>query len=190
MLKLRSKTVQIGRINPRLQWNGDEPISAMDIPIQFLVTAKEAASLTNEPHTPDAWFETEDGELSEPLLKHMAPFKLQAKFENSNAVLSVGLKNEEFDLGNVTLAKLSFDPQSRGETSVDLKIQCLITSKNIGLFLWMGKEASAKLQFGEMTTNEDQQELDLDAPGDDDAGGEEFDEGVSRNGADNRPSVN
>jgi hypothetical protein len=163
MLKLRSKTCAIGRINPRLQWNGDEPIPAMDIPISFLITAKEAAAITNEPHTADAWFETEDGKLSEPLFKHMAPFKLKAKFENSLCSLTVGLNNQEFDLGNVTLNKISFDPQSRGETAIELKIQCLITSKNVELLLWMGKDASAKLQFGEMTTDEDQQELDLDA---------------------------
>lgn len=167
MLKLRSKTIAIGRINARLQRHCDEPICAMDIPIQFLITAKEAAALTGEPHTPDAWFETEDGKLTEPLLKHLAPFKLNGKFENSLAVITVGLKDEEFDLGNVCLNKISFEPQSRGETSVELKIQCLITSKNVELFLWMGREGSAKLQFGEMTTDDDQQELDLESADDD-----------------------
>lgn len=182
MLKLKSKSCAIGRINSRLQWNGDEPICAMDIPIQFLVTAKEANELTGEPHTSDAWFETEDGELSEPLLKHMAPFKLKGKFENSLATIKVGLADESFELGNVTLNKITFDLQSRGETSVELKIQCLITSKNVGLFLWMGREGSVKLQFGEMTTDEDQQEMDLE-PAADDAP-------LNTIGSEDRPSVN
>lgn len=162
MLKLRSKPCHIGTgINTRTQRRGDEREPYMDIPLTINITAKELNAIMNEPHTSDAWFETKDGKPDEPLLKNLAPYRFQGKFENSLATITVGVNNEKIDCGNCTLNKLVFEPLSDGRTALKLKVQCAITSPRTPLFLWLDHDADVVLQFGEMVGDEAQGDLDL-----------------------------
>lgn len=165
MLKLKSKPCQIGAsINARTEKHGDEPQPAMDIPLSFLISAKELNALMGDPHTSDVWFEATPGELPEPMLKNLKPYKLKGKFKDSLAVLTVGVNGHVIDLGDCTLSGLAFEPQTGGMTAVKLKVQCLITSKTTDVFLWMDREGDVELQFGEMDGNANQEELDLEVP--------------------------
>jgi hypothetical protein len=162
MLKLRSKTCHIGTsINTRTQRRGEEREPYLDIPITISITAKELNAIMGEQHTADAWFETKDGKHDEPLLKNLAPYRFEGKFENSLSVLTLGVNNEKIDCGNCTLNKLVFEPQSDGRTALKLKIQTAATTETIKLILWLDHDADVQLQFGEMVGDEAQEELDL-----------------------------
>lgn len=163
MFKLRSKPCHIASsINTRTQRKGEEREPYMDIAITISVTTKEACAITGEPHTADAWFETKDGKFDKPLFKNLAPYRFTSKFENSLAVITVGVNEQKIDCGNCTLNKLIFEPQSDGRTALKLKIQTAITSERTPLFLWLDHDADVQLQFGEMVGDEAQEELPLE----------------------------
>jgi len=162
MFKLRSKPCHIATsINTRTQRKGEEREPYMDIAITISVTAKEVCSITGEPHTADAWFQTKDGKFDEPLFKTLAPYRFTSKFENSLAILTVGVSEKKIDCGNCTLNKLVFEPQSDGRAALKLKIQCAITNERTPLFLWLDHDADVQLQFGEMIGDDAQEELPL-----------------------------
>jgi hypothetical protein len=175
MQKLRSKPCHIATsINTRTQRKGEEREPYMDIALTISVTAKEACAITGEPHTADAWFETKDGKFDKPLFKNLAPYRFTSKFENSLAVITVGVNQQKIDCGNCTLNKLVFEPLSDGRTALKLKIQCPITSERTPLFLWLDHDADVQLQFGEMVGDDAQEELPLEvADGDDVARGDD-----------------
>lgn len=168
MFKLRSKTAHLSTsINTRTQRKGEEREPYLDIPLTLSITARELNVIMGEPHTADAWFETKDGKPDEPLLKHLAPYRLKAKFENSIAEFSVGLKGEKIDCGNCTLNKLVFEPLSDGRTALKLKVQCAATVDSVKLIFWMDHDVDVVLQFGEMVGDEAQEELPLEVADDD-----------------------
>lgn len=178
MYKLRSKACHISSsINTRTQRKGEEREPYMDIAITFSVTTKEACAITGEPHTADAWFETKDGKFDKPLFKNFAPYRFTSKFENSLAVITVGVNELKIDCGNCTLNKLVFEPLPDARTALKLKIQCAITSERTPLFLWLDHDADVQLQFGEMVGDEVQEELPLEV-----AAEKEGDQPASTNG--------
>lgn len=169
MLNLPRKPCDIAaHINARTQKNGDEHVPFMDIKLSMLLTAKQTASLTGESHIAEAWFKTEDGKLSDPLLKDWAPYRMNCKFKDSLCVLTVGVNAKEIDLGNVTIKGCTFVPVDRGSTQLTCTVQAPITTKTNETLLWMGHTIDAKLQFGEVQLDDAQEKLDLEGGGEDD----------------------
>lgn len=169
MTKLPKKPCTLAaHINARTQKNGEEHVPFMDIKLSMLLTAKQTASLTGESHIAEAWFKTEGGELSDPLLKDWAPYRMKCKFKDSLCVLVVGVNAKEIDLGNVTIKGCTFEPVDRGSTQLTCTIQAPITNKTNETFLWMGHDIDAKLQFGEVELEDAQEKLDLEGGGEDD----------------------
>jgi hypothetical protein len=167
MLSLKKRPCHIGTsINARTEKHGDEPSSAMDIPIAILITLAELNKLMGEPHTSDAWFSTEGGKLAEPLLKNMKPYKLKGKFANSSVTFTLGVNSVVVPMKGVTFTGMGFEPQVGGMTQLKLKIQSPITNKNNEIFLWMDRDADVELQFGELEIKEVQGDLDLEGDGD------------------------
>ncbi len=172
MTKLPKKPCTLAaHINARTQKNGDEHVPFMDIKLSMLLTAKQTATLTGESHIAEAWFKTEGGELSDPLLKDWAPYRMKCKFKDSLCVLIVGVNAKEIDLGNVTIKGCTFEPVDRGSTQLTCTVQAPITSKTNETFLWMGHDIDAKLQFGEVELDDAQEKLDLEGGGEDDEDG-------------------
>jgi hypothetical protein len=169
MLKLPRKPCTLAaHINARTQKNGEEHVPFMDFKLSMLLTAKQTASLTGESHIAEAWFKTEGGELSDPLLKDWAPYRMKCKFKDSLCVLVVGVNAKEIDLGNVTIKSCTFEPVDRGSTQLTCTVQAPITNKSNETFLWMGHEIDAKLQFGEVELEDAQEKLELEGGGQDD----------------------
>lgn len=166
MLNLPRKPCTLAaHINARTQKNGEEHVPFMDLKLVLLLTAKQTALLTGESHIAEAWFKTERGELGDPLLKDWAPYRMKAKFKDSLCVLTVGVNAKQIDLGNTTIKNCIFEPVDRGSTQVTCTVQAPITSKTNEVFLWMGHEIDAKLQFGEMQLEDAQEKLDLEGGG-------------------------
>lgn len=173
MLNLPRKPCDIAaHINARTQKNGDEHVPFMDIKLIMLLTAKQTAALTGESHIAEAWFKTEGGKLSDPLLKDWAPYRMNCKFKDSLCVLTVGINAKEIDLGNVTIKGCTFVPVDRGSTQLTCTVQAPITNKTNETFLWMGHSIDAKLQFGEVQLDDAQEKLDLEGGGEDDDAGD------------------
>lgn len=176
MLNMPRKPVTLGaHLNGRTQKHGDEHVPMMDFKLSMLLTEKQTIALTGESHVVEAWFKTTDGKYSEPLLKNWAPYRMNAKFKDSLCTLTVGVNAKEIDMGNCTIKWCVFEPQDKGSTSLNCTVQAAATSKTIEVLLWLGQDIDAKLQFGEMATDDAQEKLDLEAPGDDD--GDEDGEG-------------
>lgn len=170
MLQLPKRPGRIGvSIGGRRELHGEEPVPFMDIPIAILITAGELNQLMGDPHTADAWFNTDGGKLAEPLLKNMKPYKLKGKFKNSSATFTLGVNSVVVPLKAVSFSTLGFEPQVGGMTQLKLKIQSPITNKNNEIFLWMDRDADLELQFGELEVKEVQGELELEGEGDGDA---------------------
>lgn len=124
MTKLPKKPCTLaGHINARTQKNGDEHVPFMDLKLSMLLTAKQTATLTGESHIAEAWFKTEGGELSDPLLKDWAPYRMKCKFKDSLCVLIVGVNAKEIDLGNCTIKGCTFEPVDRGSTQLTCTVQ-------------------------------------------------------------------
>jgi hypothetical protein len=169
MLNLPRKPCDIlEHINARTQKHGEEPVPFMDIKLSMLLTAKQTVSLTGETHIAEAWFKTEGGKLSDPLLKDWAPYRMKAKFKDSLCVLTVGVNAKEIDLGNCTIKSCTFEPVDRGSTQLTCTVQAAITNKTNEVFLWMGHKVDAKLQFGEAQLEDAQEKLELEGGGEDD----------------------
>jgi hypothetical protein len=169
MLNLPRKPCTLAaHINARTQKNGEEHVPFMDFKLSMLLTAKQTASLTGESHIAEAWFKTEDGVLSDPLLKDWAPYRMKGKFKDSLCVLVVGVNAKEINLGPVTIKGCTFEPVDRGSTQLTCTVQAPITNKTNEVFLWMGHTIDAKLQFGEEQLDDAQEKLELEGGGEDD----------------------
>jgi hypothetical protein len=162
---LSKRTGHIGTsINGRREMHGEEPVPFMDVSFAILVTVAEAAKITGDTHLEERWFDTHDGKLAERALKDFKPYKLKGKFENSSALMWVGVNSVEIRLPAVRFASLGFDPQKVGSmVELKFKIQSPITNKNNEIFLWMDRDAEIELQFGELEIKEVQEELPFGA---------------------------
>ncbi|HTA95176.1 MAG TPA: hypothetical protein VK769_03550 [Verrucomicrobiae bacterium] len=168
MLNLPKKTITLApHINGRAQKHGEEHVPFLDLKLSTLLTPKQTVTLTGESHITDAWFKTEGGELGEPLLKDFAPYRMKGKFKDSLCEFTVGVNAKKIPMGNCTIKSLIFQPQDRGSTLLTCTVQAPATSKSIEILLWMGHQIEAKLQFGEMEMDENQEEMDLPPPNDD-----------------------
>ena len=168
MLNLPKKNVTIApHVNGRVQRHGEERVPYIDIKLTTLLTAKQTIGLTGESHITDAWFKTEGGELADPLLKDWAPYRKNGKFKDSLCEFIVGVNAKKIGMGNCTIKGLTFQPQDRGSTLLTCTVQAPATSKSIEILLWMDHQIEAKLQFGEMEVDENQQDLGLETPNDD-----------------------
>jgi hypothetical protein len=171
MLNLPKKNVTLAtHINGRTQKHGEEHVPYIDLKLTTLLTAKQTIALTGESHITDAWFKTEGGELADPLLKDWAPYRKNGKFKDSLCAFTVGVNAKKIDMGNCTIKSCTFQPQDRGSTLLTCTVQAPATMKSIEILLWMGHQIEGKLQFGEMEVDENQQDLGLETPSDDEAG--------------------
>ena len=92
---------------------------------------------------------------------------MKGKFKDSLCEFTVGVNAKKIAMGNCTFKSLTFTPQDRGSTLLIFTVQAPATSKSIEIMLWMGHQIEAKLQFGEMEVDENQEQLDLESPNDD-----------------------
>jgi hypothetical protein len=170
MSDLSSRTCHIGpSVNSRTEKHGDEDVPACDIPIDgIMLDHDELEALVPGAHK--AFFEKKRGSSFYDLTdfaKRLRPFKYVDKFEDSRALLVLGIDGKEIELDEeVKIAKIELDPQPGGLTALSIALQCTPdTEVMASIFAFMNQEIMAEVTFGkkaEPKKNKKQAELELD----------------------------
>lgn len=170
MLTLTSRPCKIGpSINARTEKHGDEDVQAFDIPLDGVMLEKEELNaLLEDPYAHDALFNHRGGgKVDEPIFRKFRALQFKDKFEEGEAVITVGLGSEEIRLKDVKLARVTLAPQVGGLTMLSVQVQCRPSTDTIAKVLpYMNHEVEAEVSFGKkVVKSEKQRELPINSFG-------------------------
>jgi hypothetical protein len=118
-----------GNLPIRTQYHGDEPVKACDLRITgIMLTAGELCAMLREPDAHKALFVRRAGmKLDDPLLKRIAPLKLEDRIDSAEVVLFTGLDGVELRLGMSKLKGITLEPKEGGLTEMSCLVQATPT---------------------------------------------------------------
>jgi hypothetical protein len=163
-------------INTRSEKHGDEDVPACDIPLAgIMLEAEELNALLGDPSAHKSLFEKpKNGAPVEPRFQRLKAFVLRDKFEGQ-ATLSLGLNATEVDLGDVTFARITLEPQCGGMTEMSLQVQCAPPVETMAqVIAFLNDHVDVELNFGELIEQAKRKQKDLGLSfGDGDSGDSE-----------------
>lgn len=126
-MNLGKRPAMIGNaIQSRAEMHGDEPVTAIDIPLtDIMLDPEELAWILREPLAHRALFNKVRGGIQEPLLKHIKPVVLADKIEKATITITHGVSAEELCLTPVNLAKIKLEPRAGGLTAMSCTVQAV-----------------------------------------------------------------
>jgi len=126
--ELAAKRCTLGIINNRIEKNGDQDVTAFDLPITLLLDPDELNALLGDKYKHRALFETKNG-VSHPMFPEFESFALK---EDRQGDVTLHLAGEtEVEYEDVRLKSLTLSPVAGGETELRCKVQVLPQTKHI-----------------------------------------------------------
>lgn len=125
-LNLPARVAKIGgAINTRTEKHGDEDVTALDIPVTFVLDAIELCWVLKSEEAADRLFLTTNGQHGEKAMPAVGVLKLREKIEAANVNLTFeGLMGDvSLDFAGAKLSKITIDPLFAGRSNCSLTIQ-------------------------------------------------------------------
>jgi hypothetical protein len=162
ILELGKRHAKLSHVNIREEKHGDDSVPAIDIKLtEIMLEREDLNALLAEKHAHAALFnQAKAGTLIEPVFKRFAAFQFTEKFVECSATLYLGLGDDEGrELEDVTLARISLQPLSGGQTQMTITLQHELDDSDILSTLGdqLGRECSVELTFGKIDEQEKRQ---------------------------------
>jgi hypothetical protein len=146
------RTCRIGKLNPRVEFNGDEPVNACDITLSGIPFDREDLDKLCGEYYSRALFTDVgrgNGKVTKPMLTRFGSFHMTDTWYKSRAVIAFTFNDTKIELKKIKIKDVVLECQDGGTTIVSLKLQGYPSDEEMGLlYAHQTHEESITLYFG------------------------------------------
>lgn len=126
-LNLTKRSVQLGRVNNRLEKHGDEDVQAWDLPLSgVMLDERELAALLGRSAHDALYTLGANGSPAEPAFPDLEPLKLTTKIENARVEFTLGINEIVVTFGEAKIANIVLTPTTGGMTELTCQVQTVV----------------------------------------------------------------